>query len=227
MQRQNPYGPQTEYRFAFDRSTFGAFVAGLGLVGLLLFAAGTMLGGRGTGKAKPQRIAIGPNDLVACRQLVADADFLQRPVAVAQEPTPEPILQLPIQAIAQPPAPEAMEVAATENSQEGPTIFELQLGFYLRKSDADAFRTEITQRGYEPYIVPVQNSQQEIRYTVRIGTYPDLQTALEAANAFSSRNGGMDTVVRYRTPKVNPPETSRAATIGLSSLQPKNTARAT
>lgn len=226
MQRQNPYGPRPEYRFAFDRSTFGALLVGLGLVGLLLFAAGSMLGGRGTGKAKAQRIAIGPRDLVACRQLVAETDRLQQPVTVAQEPTPEPILQLPIQAIPEPPVPEATAVAATEGSPEGATIFELQLGFFLHNSDADAFRIEITQRGYEPYIVAVQNSQREVRYTVRIGTYPDLQTALEAANAFSSHNGGMETVVRYRTPGPNPQKASSAAADDLSRTRSGLTARA-
>ncbi len=197
MSRSNPYRPDSDFHFVFDRGTLGALALGLALVGVLLFTAGILSAGRGEEKP-PERLALGPRDLEACRQLVAKADALDPPAPISEPPTAlAEVMEEP--PAPPPPAPAAPPIAEpTVQVTSGETIFELQLALYHRQGDADDFMAEISSRGYRPYIVPVESSSRKIRYTVRVGTYPDMGSAEKAASELRSTEG-LDTVIRYRT----------------------------
>ncbi len=76
-------------------------------------------------------------------------------------------------------------------------IFELQLGLFHYLENARNLVEDSGHLDPRPYIVEVESSKGETRYTVRVGPYPSLDEATRAAARLA--DDGLPTVVRFRT----------------------------
>lgn len=76
-------------------------------------------------------------------------------------------------------------------------VYELQLDLYHDEADARELVEELSDRGYEPFVVVVRSSEGVPRYTVRIGAFASLEDAKAAQTEFSRMEGEL-AVIRFR-----------------------------
>jgi cell division septation protein DedD len=182
------------YHFVFDKKSMALFLAGLALVGGLIFFGGLLAGVNWSlptaGPAVAQRPRVQPADFAAerpCPEPASAPAVLQQepafdePILEEGEPEPEPYAaeEEPVRfAALEPPAPPA------EREPHGP--FSVQVGAFRVKANSDAVLRDLEDRGYEPYVIELTSANRQL-HTVRIGRYGDRTEASEAASEFRRR----------------------------------------
>jgi len=74
-------------------------------------------------------------------------------------------------------------------SSSGKKIFSVQVGAFLVQENAEKFVTDLTRKGYRPYIFKTSGYRERQWYSVRISDHTDLQEASNAASGFKSKEG--------------------------------------
>lgn len=161
------------HRFVLDTRRLVTVVIGLLLVGGLLFTGGFLAGMR--------------------RQLMKPQMEFQTEV-----PTPrvDPLLAAPASPAGSGLSSEPAE-SAVDSQLIPPTIYELQLGLYLRQLDAERSIEQLAELGYEAYTVPVTNSRGQLLYTVRLGPFESMDEAGAAAREFTAVEK-QPAIIRFR-----------------------------
>lgn len=69
----------------------------------------------------------------------------------------------------------------------GGLAFSVQVGAFLSKENAEKLATLLREKGYDAYLLPLNDGVDRSWYTVRLGSYGSLEEAQEKAAAFSEK----------------------------------------
>ena len=117
--------------------------------------------------------------------------------APAPDPTPAPALRAeaprprPARRPRQSEAPASPEPVLAVDSGEG--RYTIQVGAYSEAANSEETVTQLSRRGYSPYVVEVHGTRGVLRL-VRVGRYPDRGTATRAASELR-RKARMEAIV--------------------------------
>jgi cell division septation protein DedD len=187
------------YEFAFRRRELVQVVAGVFAMGVLVFAAGLVIGASWEVPGQPAPVVVAslsfPNDL---REQIQQCSIPAEPVALASE---EALFVQPALEVAgyeqETPAPDPVEVMLTKTiaAERLRSEFTVQLGAFLQSENAQMLSRQLERRGYDPTVVPMDDARGRTWFLVRIGTFRTRAEALMAAGEFKTREG-MDALVR-------------------------------
>ena len=197
-----------KYRFAFDRNKLIMLLGGAVLSGVLMFAAGILIGlaltapsrselamlraqnvaQQAAAKAAPVQPAVQP----AAQTLAAVAPpQVQAQAALAPPPVMAPTVVIPaVQTAAAPTVTAADFSSASGLGTAIPAekdVFSLQIGAYPDAKAARELQTDLRERGYPAAIFSGVDSERKEWHAVRIGGFATLGKASAAAAAFTGK----------------------------------------
>jgi len=201
-----------KYRFAFDRNKLIMLLGGAVLSGVLMFAAGILIGLALTApsrselamlraqnvaqqaavKAAAQPPPVQPPIQPAAQTLAAVAPpQVQAQAALAPPPVMAPTVVIPaVQTAAAPTVTAADFSSASGLGTAIPAekdVFSLQIGAYPDAKAARELQTDLRERGYPAAIFSGVDSERKEWHAVRIGGFATLGKASAAAAAFTGK----------------------------------------
>lgn len=205
------------YEFSLNKTAVISLVAGSMVFGILLFAAGLVVGSEWLGTTPATSKAIAKND---------EDEGPTEPVLNDEEPTPkkkaappkdadqeeeapakEPAAGEPEDAAPPATAQEAsanggiqiIQEAATDANGDAiesePEYVTVQVGVFLDQEEANRLLKDIERKGYAPSFFSGRDAEARQWFAVRIGAYSDRQQAANAAANFT-RQEKLKAVVR-------------------------------
>ncbi len=191
--------------FSLDTKKMAILWAGCGVVGLLIFAAGLLVGfragwsnGSPPTKSPPARMAVleAPEAPPPSppRQPPVPPDYATKPPRRAPQaevapPRPESTVEEP------PGQPEVVPTPPPERPRARQWTFTVQVGAFRAEKNATTLIGVLHGKGYTPYMFRVQDAQKRLWYTVRMGDYVDRARASQAATDFTQKED-MSAIVR-------------------------------
>jgi len=201
-----------KYRFAFDRNKLIMLLGGAVVSGILMFAAGILIGlalaapsrseiamikaqhaaQQAAAKAALESAPVQPPVMPAAQTLAAVAPLqVQAQVPAATPPVMAPTVVIPAIQIAAAPAIAGADVSSVSGLGTAiPTekdVFSLQIGAYPDAKAARELQTELRERGYPAAIFTGVDTERKEWHTVRIGGFATLSKASAAAAAFTGK----------------------------------------
>ena len=194
------------YEFSLNKTAVISLIAGSIVCGVLLFAAGLVVGSEwlGTTSATSDAVAKneeaeGPKEPVlndeeaAPKKAAPPKNPDQKPAAAPEEPgatQPEEAPQAAekqavdgsVQIIAE--ADAEADGAAGESESEYVTV---QVGVFQDQNEANRLLKDIERKGYAPSFFSGRDAEARQWYAVRIGAYSDKQQAVNAAANFTKQ----------------------------------------
>jgi cell division protein FtsN len=204
------------YEFSLNKTAVISITAGCLVIGVLLFAAGLVVGSQwliGGASAEettaknnepvlPQEPVLNDEKIPAAKSPAAPKTTV--PTAPKQPSAVTPPLEETAQAALPPAAAngeikiiheEAAEASTGENAASEPDYVTVQIGVFLDEKEADRLLKDIERKGYAPSFFSGRDAEARQWYAVRIGAYSDKQQAANAAANFS-RQEKLKAVVR-------------------------------
>lgn len=74
--------------------------------------------------------------------------------------------------------------------------YTIQVGAFLNKANADQVLSQLTKKGYAPFIFQVTDAQQRSFYMVRFGHFGSREEAAKALDAFKQKEKMAGVIVR-------------------------------
>ncbi len=168
-----------KYQVMMDRRTLIMLLAALALAGGLLFLAGVLVG------IHHHLPSDGDGAPAAAYRPPPGGQEAGPPASAQRASTPPPVTR-PVA-----PRSAAGDARATPQGDAGAPsspppagAFSIQVGAFAIRDNADAHVDFFRGQGYEPYIVEVNNAENGVMYTVRIGRYSTREEAAWAASNF-------------------------------------------
>lgn len=201
------------YEFSLDKKAVGSLIAGSIAIGILLFAAGWIVGGQLSpassslsASATPQKeeaeLPKAPvlNDEAPARKsappksIAPQVDQLGKTAAAAPEeaalPAEAPAANGEVKIVQE----AALDLANPESTTE-PEYVTVQIGVFLDEQEASRLLKQVERKGYAPSFFSARDAEARQWYAVRIGSYSDKQQAANAAANFK-RQEKIEAVVR-------------------------------
>jgi hypothetical protein len=197
------------YEYALDKKALISLIAGLVMIGVLLFLAGWVVGRQWTVVAAENTSANTANELAALPKepvLHEDASApnveTARSVKPAKVTVPREAVETPAQAsaatsaiaVSQPAGDvriiesTADDAAASEGEKAAePEYVTVQVGVFLDQKEASQLLQQIERKGYAPTFFSGRDAEARQWYAVRIGVYSDKQQAANAAANFTKQ----------------------------------------
>jgi hypothetical protein len=197
------------YEYALDKKALISLIAGLVMIGVLLFLAGWVVGRQWTVVAAENTSANTADELAALPKepvLHEDASApnveTARSVKPAKVTVPKEAVETPAQAsaatsaiaVSQPAGDvriiesTADDAAASEGERAAePEYVTVQVGVFLDQKEASQLLQQIERRGYAPTFFSGRDAEARQWYAVRIGVYSDKQQAANAAANFTKQ----------------------------------------
>jgi hypothetical protein len=198
------------YEYALDKKALISLIAGLVMIGVLLFLAGWVVGRQWTVVAAENTSANTANELAALPKepvLHEDASApnveTARSVKPAKVTVPKEAVETPAQAsaatsaiaVSQPAGDvriiesTADDAAASEGEKAAgePEYVTVQVGVFLDQKEASQLLQQIERKGYAPTFFSGRDAEARQWYAVRIGVYSDKQQAANAAANFTKQ----------------------------------------
>jgi cell division septation protein DedD len=200
------------YDFSFDKKSAILIIAGCAAIGALLFFAGFILGlDHGQAEAKtaapvgraaaavPAPKASGssnskPKSDSDTPSLTSSNQNSNKPGAPAPKPeeSSKSASAPPAAAAKGPIAGEKTETASKTEAEspdaaEDQTGFCLQLGAFKTEENAQRLMASMKTRGYTVFLYKALDTNNHVWHTVRMGPYPDVKKAAQAAQEFSRK----------------------------------------
>jgi hypothetical protein len=197
------------YEYALDKKALISLIAGLVMIGVLLFLAGWVVGRQWTVVAAENTSANTADELAALPKepvLHEDASApnveTARSVKPAKVTVPKEAVETPAQAsaatsaiaVSQPAGDvriiesTADDAAASEGEKAAePEYVTVQVGVFLDQKEASQLLQQIERKGYAPTFFSGRDAEARQWYAVRIGVYSDKQQAANAAANFSKQ----------------------------------------
>lgn len=182
------------YDFSFDKKNIILIASGCIAIGILLFLAGFIVGfDKGSGPTEVAAKEPSPRTRVATNSPMQD---IEHPATkTLQKPSPEKNAET-----ASPSSLGGGKISTFESKQagEGPPkgkeeetkgqpAFSLQLGAFQTEDNALKLKELLKSKGYPVFMFRVLDAEGHIWHTVRMGHYPDMKKASEAAASFNSK----------------------------------------
>ncbi len=166
-----------KYQVMIDRRTLIILLAALALAGGLLFLAGVLVGIH-------HNLPSDGAPAVAYRPLTVGQDA--NPAPSAQRASTSPPVTRPVapKSAAGDARATPQDAGGARSSSPSAGAFSIQVGAFAIRDNADAHVDFFRGRGYDPYIVEVNNAEDGVMYTVRIGRYSTREEAAWAASNF-------------------------------------------
>lgn len=202
------------YEFSLNKTAVVSLIAGSLVIGILLFAAGWIVGMEWSPSSSPESASTATQN--------EEAELPKEPVLHDEVPAPKsappkiekPQVDQPNKPVP-PTTPEAVAALATEvpaangevkiiseaedpanaSAESEPEYVTVQVGVFLDEKDASRFLKDIERKGYAPSFFSGRDAEARQWYAVRIGSYSDRQQAANAAANFT-RQEKMKAVVR-------------------------------
>ena len=203
------------YEFSLNKTGVISLIAGPIVLGVLLFAAGLVVGSKWLGTT-----SAATSDAIAKNE---EAEGPKEPVLNEEEATPKkpappktpeqkPVVAKQPGATQPKEAPQATEKQAAADgsvqiiqqaeaegdaaaSESEPEYVTVQIGVFRDQNEANRLLKDIERKGYAPSFFSGRDAEARQWYAVRIGAYSDRQQATNAAANFS-RQEKMKAVVR-------------------------------
>ncbi len=197
------------YEYALDKKALISLIAGLVMIGVLLFLAGWVVGRQWTVVAAENTSANTADELAALPKepvLHEDASApnveTARSVKPAKVTVPKEAVETPAQAsaatsaiaVSQPAGDvriiesTADDAAASEGEKAAePEYVTVQVGVFLDQKEASQLLQQIERKGYAPTFFSGRDAEARQWYAVRIGVYSDKQQAANAAANFTKQ----------------------------------------
>jgi cell division septation protein DedD len=185
------------YDFSFDKKTAVLMAIGCIVTGVLLFLAGFIVGiDRTSGQAEA---AAKQPPASGVQIKPAAQDMGQPPLPPLQKPSPEKRNQTSSPASAAEGSQTPASQAKTESTQatadskakgdeaKEQSGFSLQLGAFQAEDNALKLRDNMKSKGYPVFLFRALDADGHVWHTVRMGHYPDMKRASQAAASFSSK----------------------------------------
>ena len=203
------------YEFSLNKTAVISLVAGSIVFGVLLFAAGLVVGAEWLGTtsaatseavAKNEK-AEGPkgpvlNDEEAAPKKAAPPKNADEKPAAPKEPgatQPEEALQGTDKQAAADGSVQIIQEAEAESGgaagESDPEYVTVQVGVFLDQNEANRLLKDVERKGYAPSFFSGRDAEARQWYAVRIGVYSDKQQAANAAANFTKQEK-MKAVVR-------------------------------
>ena len=188
------------YEFVFSPRALIFLLSGLAILAVLIFAGGISVGTRLVPVAQsadlspevdrepPPPSELGVIIVEPLSEVIAETDDSHELLAL--EDVEPPAVGVDYEEL-------VVESASSQPELPVRTIFELQLGLYYRRIQADLALEDYQVRGYQPYVVEVLSSTGVSRYTLRLGPFGSMGEALEAQATFVGHEGEAATI-RFR-----------------------------
>jgi hypothetical protein len=196
------------YEYALDKKALISLIAGLVMIGVLLFLAGWVVGRQWTVVAAENTFANTADELAALPKepvLHEDASApnveTARSVKPAKVTVPKEAVETPAQAsaatsaiaVSQPAGDvriiesTADDAAALAGEKAEPEYVTVQVGVFLDQKEASQLLQQIERKGYAPTFFSGRDAEARQWYAVRIGVYSDKQQAANAAANFTKQ----------------------------------------
>jgi septal ring-binding cell division protein DamX len=203
------------YEFTLDKKAVVSLIAGSLVIGILLFAAGWIVGMQWSPDSSPSS--------ASATAKKEEAELPKEPVlkdeAPASRSAPPKSIHLPVDQPNKtvPAAPEAVAALSTEapaaangevkiieeeaadpanpESTGEPEYVTVQIGVFLNEQEASRLLKQVERKGYAPTFFSARDAEARQWYAVRIGSYSDKQQAANAAANFK-RQEKIEAVVR-------------------------------
>jgi DedD protein len=205
--------------YFLTRRDLAIVTVGLVALGLLLFTAGLLLGVYALGPPPAAVAAIPEPAPVPAQKPETPTQRRQLPPPVEQAPVqppapePEPELAPAVEPPKPEPAPvEAKPVArapAKATPAEDAAGFEVQLGFFRQRVNAQQLLSIVQSHGWEAYLVTAMHNGAEA-FTVRLGPFSDRAAAEAEAERYRRQERGQ-ALIRPRAGASNRPAKSGEA----------------
>ncbi|HEX7330218.1 MAG TPA: SPOR domain-containing protein [Pyrinomonadaceae bacterium] len=200
------------YEFSLNKTAVISLIAGSVVFGVLLFAAGLVVGAEwlGTTAAETSRAvakneqAEGPkepvlNDEEAAPKKAAPKNADQKP-ATPKQPGAAPPEDAPPATEKQAAVDGSVQIIAEAETEADagmsePEYVTVQVGVFQDQNEANRLLKDIERKGYAPSFFSGRDAEARQWYAVRIGAYSDRQQATNAAANFT-RQEKMKAVVR-------------------------------
>ncbi|HET6978788.1 MAG TPA: SPOR domain-containing protein [Pyrinomonadaceae bacterium] len=207
------------YEFALDKKAIISLVACLILIGVLLFAAGLIIGRQWptsetastpSSATDGQRAELPKEPVLDEEAALPKADVRPRTAPAKLELPPQPQAPAPptasqaaaaVTAAATAPKDDRVvivsEAETDQNKPEAadPEYVTVQVGVFLDEKEASRLLQQMERRGYAPTFFSGRDAEARQWYAVRIGTYSDREQATRAAANFTKQEK-MKAVVR-------------------------------
>lgn len=85
------------------------------------------------------------------------------------------------------PAPPERKTEESLSKPVSKTVYSVQIGAYVSRTNADELMTLMKSKGYEVRLLPFLNGKQEVLYTVSIGEFTDRREAKKKAGEFTEK----------------------------------------
>lgn len=199
------------YEFSLEKKTVVILLSGLTVVGLLLFAAGVLVGAKWIANqtitvaenstAKPATAQPSPEPVIGDEPQTESADPQTKPEGQAGAP---PQVQAAPEATAAAAIPDKSAEnesgkAQTPNysvSLSPPTwtieptpvtTFEVQVGAFQQYENAERLKLDLERKGYSPIMFESRDRADNFWFAVRLGEYSDQTVAKQAAANFTQQ----------------------------------------
>jgi hypothetical protein len=197
------------YEYALDKKALISLIAGLVMIGVLLFLAGWVVGRQWTVVAAENtsgntagELAALPKEPVLHEDASAPNVETARSVKPAKVTVPKEAVETPAQAsaatsaiaVSQPAGDvriiesTADDAAASEGEKAAePEYVTVQVGVFLDQKEASQLLQQIERKGYAPTFFSGRDAEARQWYAVRIGVYSDKQLAANSAANFTKQ----------------------------------------
>ncbi len=201
------------YEFSINKTAVVSLIAGSFVIGILLFAAGWIVGMQWSPSSSPSSASSTAKN--------EEAELPKEPVLNDEAPAPKsprpksgspqvdqpnkPAATAPEEAALSTEAPAAngevqiIQETATESanieSTAEPDYVTVQIGVFLDEQEASRLLKQVERKGYAPSFFSGRDAEARQWYAVRIGSYSDKQQATNAAANFT-RQEKLKAVVR-------------------------------
>ena len=202
------------YEFSLTKTAVISLIAGSIVFGVLLFAAGLVVGSEWLGTSAATSDATAQNEEAEGQKEPVLNDEEAAPKKAAPPKTPDQKPSAPKEPGATQPdeAPPATEQKAAANGgiqiieedtteangaagETEPEFVTVQVGVFLDQNEANRLLKNIERKGYAPSFFSGRDAEARQWYSVRIGSYSDKQQAANAAANFT-RHEKLKAVVR-------------------------------